>query len=554
MKRKKALCIALALLFFIAACSSPATSDEADSSSAGSDLGYDPDAILNIMVDVEPSSLDPQRATDAVSLQLVANLQETLYKLDADDKPVPGLAESYEISDDGLTWTFKIKQGLVWSNGDPLVAGDFVYAWRRAVDPETKSDYAYIVETAGLKNAGDIFAGTAPVDSLGVSAPDDYTLVCELAFPVPYFLSIIMFPTFTPANEAFIAQAGDKFFSSPEYAISSGAFLLTDYTAMSVSMDLVKNPNYWDADNVHLGGIHYQVIKDSQQALLSYQNGDIDFVTLHGEQAEAYANDPDYVPFTTGPLWWVSPNVTVAGLDNLNLRMALALSFDKAAICDNILRDGSIPADFVVPWKFAYDASGVDFRETAGTYLSTDKEKAKEYYEAAKAELGVESFDYELLCEDTESVLLVAQFIKSEIETNLPGVTINILSMPKATRLERMYRSDYELGLTRWGPDYADPMTYLDLWQTGAQNNYGLWSNAEYDAIIDSCKYGELANKLEERWAELVKAEMMLLEDAALFPAYQLGQAYLVKPNVKGIAFHALGGTTYTYAEKSAAE
>jgi oligopeptide transport system substrate-binding protein len=430
-----------------------------------------------------------------------------------------------------------------WSNGTAVTAKDFVFAWKRLVDPKTASEYAFIAGVAGIKNADDIAAGKKKIDELGVTAKDDKTLVVELSHPVSFFESLMAFPSFLPVNEDFFKQAGDKFATSPATILSNGPFKIKSYEPAATSIEVEKNPDYWDAAAVKLPGIQYQVIKEAQQAMLSYKNGDLDVANLSGEQVEQFKADPEFHTVAEGYLWYISPNQKIAGLENLNLRKALALSYDKKAIANNILKDGSTPADFAVPALLATGPDGKDFRATTGTYLSTDKAKALEYYNKAKQELGKTSFTYTMIVEDTESAQTVAQYIQSEIQTTLPGVTVKLETMPKKNRVERMEKGDFQLGLTRWGPDYADPMTYLDMWTKGSSNNYGSWSNAEYDSIIKSAKDGDLSLDPAKRWDALKKAEGIVMGEAVIFPVYQKGSAVMIKKNVTGIDFHSVGVT-----------
>ncbi len=275
--------------------------------------------------------------------------------------------------------------------------------------------------------------------------------------------------------------------------------------------------------------------------MLSYQNGDLDVATLSGEQVEQFMNDPEFVNVVAGYLWYVSPNQLVEGLENVNVRTAMALAFDKTAVADNILKDGSIAANFAVPTLLATGPDGKDFRETAGTYLETDKTKALEFWNEGLKELGVTELSYTMLVEDTEASINVAQFLQSEWQTALPGLTVELQTMPKKNRVERMQAGDYELVLTRWGPDYADPMTYLDMWTSDSSNNYGMWSNAEYDALIEDAKKGELALDLEARWEALKDAEKMVMDEAVIMPVYQKGDAVMVRSGVEGIEFHSVG-------------
>ncbi len=500
---------------------------------------------LNVHIDVEVASMDPQIATDGTSFEVIADTTDGLYELDADGKPVPALAESVDKSADGLTLTYHLRDAK-WSNGTPVTAKDFVFAWRRAVNPVTASEYAFIVGIAGIKNADAVSSGEKPIEELGVTAVDDKTLKVELDVPVPFFESLMAFPTFYPVNEEFFTKCGDQYASTPDTLLSNGPFKITAYEPAATTITLEKNPDYWDAGKVKLDGINYQVIKDSQQAMLAYQNGDLDLVTLSGEQVEQFQADPEFKNIMAGYLWYISPNTKVAGLENLNLRKALSLCFDKEAVCKNILKDGSIPAYFAVPTLLATGPDGKDYREDAGSnYFKTDKAEALKYWEEAKKELGVESLTYTMIVEDTESAINVAQFLQSEIQTTLPGITINLEQMPKKNRVERMQEGTFELGLTRWGPDYADPMTYLDMWITDSPNNYGFWSNSEYDSIIQSAKKGELALDPAARWKALIGAEKIVCDDAVILPVYQKGNAVMQKAGVEGVEFHSIAINRY---------
>lgn len=494
--------------------------------------------VLNVHIDVEVASMDPQIAVDGTSFEVIADVTDGLYALDADGNAIPALTDKVEKSEDGLTYTVTLKDAK-WSNGTPVTANDFVFAWRRLVDPETASEYAFMGGIAGIKNAESIVAGETSPDQLGVAAVDDKTLEIQLEVPVPYFDSLMAFPAFYPVNEEFFKSCGDTFATSPETILSNGQFVVTSYEPAATTIELAKNADYYDAAAVKLGGLKYQVIKDTQQAMLAYQNGDLDVATLSGEQVEQFQNDPEFTSVMAGYLWYITPNMQVTGLENLNLRKALALSFDKKAVVDNILKDGSIVADFAVPTDLATGPDGKDFRDGTPTYLSTDKAKALEYWNEAKKELGVETLTYSLIVDDTESAQNVAQFIQAEVQTTLPGITVNLEVLPKKNRVEKMQEGEYELALTRWGPDYADPMTYMNMWITGDPNNYGLWSNAEYDSIIESAKKGELALDPAARWEALKKAEGIVMDDAVIFPVYQKGNAVMIKSNVKGVEFHS---------------
>ena len=492
----------IALTFSLTACGGGTKDSKAEGNNESVEDTSTSGSLLKVQIDAEVASMDPQIATDGISFEVLAAVTEGLYSLSDDGSAVEAIADKVEKSEDGLTYTVTLKD-TKWSNGTPVTAKDFVFAWRRLVDPATASEYSFIAGIAGIKNADAIVNGEMTPDQLGITAKDDKTLVIELDTPVPFFESLMAFPSFFPVNEEFYNKCGDKFATTVDTILCNGAFKVASYEPAATTINLEKNTNYWDADKVQLSGIQYQVIKDSQQTMLSYQNGDLDVATLSGEQVEQFQSDPEFKNIMSGYLWYIASNKKVAGLDNENLRKAISLSYDKEAIVNNILKDGSIKADFLVPTLLATGPDGKDFRDGTDTYLSTDKAKALEYYDKAKTELGKDSFEYTMLIDDAESAQNVAQFIQAEIQTNLPGMKINIETLPKKNRLERLRADDFELGLTRWGPDYADPMTYLDMWITGSPNNYGAWSNTEYDSLIQSAKKGELALDSEKRWEAL---------------------------------------------------
>lgn len=514
---------------------STSTSSSSDNSSSTGDK------VLSVQVDVEVASMDAQIATDGTSFEIIAATIEGLYSLDADGNTIPALATDQEVSEDGLTRTFKLRDDATWTNGEPVTAHDFVYAWTRLLDPDVGAQYGFIVGVAGIENADAILAGEASLEDLGVKALDDHTLEIKLAYPVSFFDSLMTFPSFLPMNQKFMESVGENYGTSADTLVANSAFKVSSYEPAATVIELTKNDDYYDADSVSLDGLKFQVIKDSQQAMLSYQNGDLDIVTLAGEQIDLFKDDPEFQTVAAGYLWYMSINNRTAGLDNAALRTALAQAYDKTAIVNTVLKDGSIAADFFVPIALATGPNGDDFRDDADTYLTYDVAAAQASLETAKEELGQDSFEFTMLVEDTESAINVAQVLKSQIETNLSGVTINLEQMPKKNRLDRMRAADYDLGLTRWGPDYADPMTYLELFITDGPYNDGGWSNTEYDALISSAKSGDLANDPEARWAALKDAEAILLGDAALAPVYQSAQAVMIDSAVSGIEFHSVG-------------
>ncbi|MEA4928183.1 MAG: peptide ABC transporter substrate-binding protein [Candidatus Limiplasma sp.] len=508
----------------------------------GSFASAEGEKVLKVQIETEVQSLDPQVATDGTSFEVIADFTDGLYQMDANGASVPALAADTAVSADGLTYTFKIRDDAFWSNGDPVTADDFVYGWQRAVDPKFASEYAFILTDIGqIKNAAAIFAGEKPMEELGVKAVDDKTLQVELAVPVSFFTSLLYFPTYYPVNRAFCEQCGDTYATSPETVLSNGAFILSTYEPAATSFTLTKNAKYYDADRVKLDGLSYQVIKDSQTALLSYSNGDLDIVTLSGDQVELVADDPEFSTMNAGYLWYVAVNGSAyEELGNVNFRKALSCAFDREAIAANIVKDGSTAASFAVPEQLATGPDGQDFRATAPAYDGSDKAKAAEYYAAACKELGKSEFKLNMVVEDDATAQNVAAFIQQEWQNTLPGVTVELTVETKKQRVKDLQDGNFNVGLTRWGPDYADPMTYLNMWITGNSNNYGNWSNAEYDEIINSCISGPLALDPAARWTAMHDAEKIVMDNAVILPIYQKCNAMMIQSTVKGIEFHAI--------------
>ena len=553
MKRIVALVLAMVMVLGLAACGGSASSapaataapaDAGDAAPADTAAASEGDKVLNVMVEVEVESLDPQVATDGTSFEVIANYTDGLTQMDADGAAIPAIAESWDVSEDGTVYTFHLRQDANWSNGEPVTADDFIFAWQRAVDPALASEYSYMLSDIGqVKNAAAIINGEMDKSELGVKALDSKTLEVTLEVPVSYFLSLMYFPTFYPVNQAFFEGLADGTFgTSPETVLSNGAFVLTSYEPAALSFSLTKNADYYDADKVQLDGLNYQVIKDSQQAYMSYQNGDLDIVMLSGDQVEQVEGDPELNITGAGYLWYLTLNMhDVPALNNQNMRLALSNAVNRASIVGDVVKDGSVATYTAVPPQFAAGPDGSDFSADQTMFsdvCADDAAKAAEYYEAAKAELGTDTFEFELLVEDQTETQNVAAVIKDQVEKALPGVTLNIKVEPKKQRVADIQDGNYEVCLTRWGPDYADPMTYMGMWVTDCDNNYGLWSDAEFDAIIADCTTGAYITDAEARWNAMYDAEKIVMDQAVIVPLYTKANANMIKTGVEGIEFH----------------
>ena len=507
---------------------------------------------ISVMLSTNVMSLDTNLATDGDSFEVIADCIDGLTQMDADGSAVPALAESWDVSDDGCTYTFHLRD-TKWSNGTPVTAADFEYAWKLAMTANVEYNYMFDSSVGAVKNADNILYEGGDPDTLGVKAVDDKTLEVQLEVPVSYFPSLMYFPTFYPINQAFYESLEDGTYgTSPKTFLSNGAFLLSEYTPGTASLSLTKNPDYWDAARVKLDGINYQVVGSSDNALTGFKNGTLDLAVVNGDQVASVKGDADLsskLQVTgAGYMWYLSFSQTENNangyLANANLRLAFTNAIDRQSLVDNYVMDGSLATYTCVPPQFAASAStGKDFsadQERFKDVCSYNPEAAKQYYEAAKSELGVDSFSFTMVFGNNEGdeVTKVAQALKEQIEGTLSGVTITLAPMTKAERLDKMQNDDYEIALTRWGPDYADPMTYLGMWVTNNANNYGFWSNADYDQLIKDCTTGQYVSDYDARWEALFEAEQIVMDEAVIAPLYTKANANLMSPGLSGVEFH----------------
>ena len=535
---KKLTAILLSIMMLLA-CVVTASADDA--------------SYLGVMLGTNVMSLDTNLATDGDSFEVIADCIDGLMQMDKDGAAVPAIAESYDLSEDGLTYTFHLRDAK-WNNGTAVTANDFVFAWRRIA--KEAGEYAYMLDEIGnIKGAAEIISGSeSDLTTLGVNAADDKTLVVELNVPVSFFPSLMYFPTFYPINEEFYNSLADGTYgTSPETFLSNGAFVLESYTPGTANLSVKKNPDYWDADRVKLAGITYQVVGSSDNALTAFRNNTLDVVMISGDQVDAAKKDAalaEKLKVTgAGYMWYLSfsqteKNAEGGMLANANLRLAISNAIDRDNLVDNYVMDGSLATFTAVPPQFAASSTtGEDFsanQDAFTDYVGYNPEKAAEYYEAAKAELGKDSFTFTMIYGNNEGdeVQKVAQAIKEDVEDALPGVVINLQSMTKAERLDKMQNDNYDIALTRWGPDYADPMTYLGMWVTNNSNNYGFWSNAEFDQLIADCTTGAYITDYDARWDAMFKAETLVMQEAVIAPLYTKANANLITDGVEGIDFH----------------
>ncbi|MBW3111960.1 peptide ABC transporter substrate-binding protein [Bacillus sp. MCCB 382] len=539
------LVLLLALSTFLAACGGDKKTDSNEEGSGAGGSDEKKEQVLNLLEGSEIPSMDSTLATDSVSFKIMNNVYEGLYRLGEDDKAVLGMAaEEPQISEDGKTYTFKIRDAK-WSNGDPVTANDFVYAWQKALNPDTGAEYAYIMYD--IKNAAKVNAGEVPVEELGVKATDDKTLEVQLETAVPYFKALLSFATFYPQNQKFVESQGDKFGLEADTALYNGPFTLSEWKHEQ-SYKLSKNDNYWEADAVKLDEVNFNVVKDTATGVNLYETNKVDVAGLSAEFVDKYKSDENFKTLAETSVFFLRLNQKNEVMKNVNARKAIDAAYDKQGMVDVLLNNGSLPAYYLVPKDFVTGPDGTEYREAVGDFGGFDAKKAADYWAKAKEELGKDSIELELLNYDSDSSKKIGEFLKEQLEQNLEGLTVKIKAQPFKQKLELESKGQYDFSFAGWGPDYPDPMTFVDMFVTdGAHNQMG-YSNPEYDKLIEQAK-GELLDDPEARWQAMVDAEKILFEDQAISPMYQRGSAYLERPYVKGLLRHSFGAdASYKWA------
>ncbi len=547
------LALSLVLSMFLAACNGggdTTTESEGDTDTAEESVPQE----LKVLETSEIPTMDSVMAQDAASFTALANTMEGLYRLDQDQQAVPGMAEGEpEVSEDGLVYTVKLKEAK-WSNGDPVTAEDFVFAWQRAIDPETASPYGPYMMEGKIKGAKEIIAAAAEkkeydLNSLGVKAIDEKTLEITLEKPVPYFESLMAFGTFYPQNKKFVEEQGDKYATSADTLVYNGPFVMTEWGGTTATeWTMAKNTEYWDAETVSLESIQYNVLKDPQAAANAYETGEADITgKLASDIVPQYEGDPNLVKWLEPTIFWIKMNQQNEALANENIRRAIATAFNKEDLATSILNNGSVPANYAVPAGFVtHPDTDEDFRKANGDLLTYNVEEAKKLWEQGLKEIGKDSVELVYLGGDTETSKKTDAYIKDQLEKNLPGLTVDVQSVPFSVRLDRDVKMDYDLQFAGWGPDYQDAISFSDLWITDGGNNKMAYSNEQYDKLLEDAQY-TYATEPAKRFEALQQAEKILLEeDAAIAPVYQRSSNVLVADKVEGFTYHFIG-PEYSY-------
>lgn len=480
----------------------------------------------------EPGALDPQLAQGTHDSWVLDHIFEGLYKKGQDGSIIPGMAKEYTLAADEVTYTFKLRDDIKWSNGDPVTAQDFEFAWKRGLDPALASDYAF--QLYYLKGGEAYNTGAGKVEDVGVKAIDDKTLEVVLATPTAYFIELTSFYTYYPVNKK-VVEANADWAKDPSTYVSNGPFKLTGWEH-NASLTLTKDPNYYDAALVKLDGAELSILDDENTAWQKYEGGEYDFLTPLPQSvtAQLKANgNPELVIGGDLAVYYYNLNNKVKPFDNAKIRRALSLAVDRQTIVDKIAQGGQLPAEGVVPFGIK-DENGKDYREGSGKLVEYNLDEAKKLFAEGLKETGfkVEDFSkFSILYNTSEGHKKIAQAVQEMWRNNL-GVEFQLENVDFQVKLDREKAGDYQVSRAGWIGDYVDPMTFMDLWLTDGAFNDADYSNPEYDKLVLEAK-GTTDQKI--RMENMRKAEKILMEAMPVVPIYFYTQPYAQKPYVTGI-------------------
>ena len=506
------------------------------------------DKELAVQIGPDPETIDPALNSSVDGGNMILHSYECLLVVGQDGTLQPGQAEKWETSEDGLTWTFHLRDGLKWSDGSDLTANDFVYSWKRVCDPAVAAPYAETV-LGMVKGYDEAIEGN--LDALGVSAPDDKTLVVELASPCSYFGSLAAFATLSPVQQATIEANGDAWATAPETYVSNGPFYMTEWVPGS-HITFSKNPNYWNADAVKLDRLKFALIEDSNAAYSAYQTGEVLMIKdVPTEEIPSLTGTDEFFVDPIIGTYYVSLNDTEEQFKDPKVRQALSLAIDRDYVA-NTLMQGTYTAagNFMGPgW---IDTDGSEFMDNANggkPYIDTtdyegNLEKAKALLKEAGYPDGKGFPSITYTTNDMGYHKVVAEYLQQAWAELGIDLQVNIVEWASFTPMRRA--QEFDTARNGWSGDYNDPSNMLDLLCTTNGNNDGKYSNADYDAAMELSR---TTLDPAERSKALHKAEDILMEDAGCIPIAYYNDFWLQSPKITGSWHSAYGYWLFMYAD-----
>lgn len=504
--------------------------------------------VFKTTVNANPDTLDPAQYTLSVSSEVINAEQEGLYTRDQHNKVIAGVAKSYTTNAAKTVYTFTLKH-TKWANGKPVTAADFAYGFQRLADPKTKAGQAARIDF--LKNGQAVRSGQKPVSSLGVKALGKYKLQLTLSEPLTYLKDLLTGTPYFPVNKAFATKAGSKFGTSSKYTLANGPFKVTGFSLKNDNWNYIKNPEYWDKQHVKLDKVSVRVVKDTATGANLFATGKVDYTALTSANLSRFSGKQTLHQITTPTIGYLSMNFNHTATGNVHLRRALAESYDKTKFAKNVLKDGSVALNGLVPKNLSDNpATGKDYRKDTGDLSTFDPTDAKAEWAKAQQALGKKTLTLTLLTADTQDAKNAGEFLQGQIESHLPGLHITLKSIPVAQRIALERSGDYDIAFGTWAPDFDDPINFLDIYQSTGELNFSKYNSKQYDAELAEI-HGKLATNADARYKALQQAETRLIKtDVAIAPVYQVGLSYVQNTKTSGLAIVPFGSTVnYKYIE-----
>ncbi|MFD1989494.1 ABC transporter substrate-binding protein [Paenibacillus nicotianae] len=552
MKRKSWLVLMALVMAFgtlLAACGSGSSNTGTSGESGDGTTAAAQD--LHINMSAEPPTFDPAQAKDSQTNTALKLMYEGLTRMGADGNPVPGVAEKWDISEDGLKYTFHLRDNAQWSNGEPVTASDFAYAWERVLSPKTTPASEYAYQLYYIKNGQEFNEGKVKdFADVGVKVVDDKTLEVTLANPTPYWLGLTSFYTYYPVNKKNV-EANPQWASKADTMITNGAFNLTTWTT-GQELAWTKNAKYWDASSIKLNTITSSLVNSGATEFSSYQSGQLDYAgaptgEIPTDQIPAAKQQyPDqFQAKGIASTYYYLFNVKEKPFNNLKIRQAFSMAINRQAIVDNVTLGGQIPAYGYVPPGIK--GNNEEFRtEYKDSYFTEDLAKAKQLLAEGMKEEGYTTLpEITLIYNSSEAHQKIALAIADMWKNNL-GISVKTQNQEWSVFLDNRQSGNYQIARAGWSADYNDPMTFMDMWMTGNGNNDAKYSNPEYDKLL---KDAQATQDNAKRMDDMSKAEKILVQDdMAMMPIYYYTSVSLVKPNLKGIVLDFSGAIDFTRA------
>lgn len=487
------------------------------------------------------STLDTTQTTDKNTFTMVQHLFEGLTRFDETTTPVPGIAKTIDVSEDGKEYNFTLREDAKWSNGETITAHDFEYAWKRLLSPDTQGPNAYLLDN--VVNGLAVRNGEKPVDEVGFKATSDTEFKITLENPQPSFLSVLAIGWLAPQQQAYVEKTGAAYGTNSDSLLYNGAFVLTNWDGTSDTWTLEKNKEYYDQEAVKLEEVSVQTLKEENTGISLFEGGDLDLVRISGQNVAQYSNLDGYVTFNDVANSFLDFNKKEGSpLANLDLRKAIALAIDKEALTESVLADGSKPLNGLVPAGLdSNPETNEDYRKYSGDHVTYNVDEAKKHWKQAQKEVG-EKLEVNLLAADTDQGKKVSEYIQSQLEENLPGLKINVNLQPSNNVNQSRREKNYEISLSGWIAGSSEIDSYFNLYVTNSSYNYGNYNNKEYTDLVVKAKTVD-ANDSNKQFEDYKKAEEILLEqDSAHVPVYQSASNYLVNPKIKNVEYPSYGG------------